>query len=54
MLTDYSEQTEENQMKMKVIAMRAEHSYFSDEQVHKKHQLKILMTSAAEELSVNN
>lgn len=50
-LTDYSEQTEEK-LKIKVITMRAECSYFGDEQIHKKHQLQILMTTAAKELTV--
>lgn len=48
------EQTEKNQIKMKVTAMRAKHSYFSNEQIYKKHRLKNLMTSAAKKLPVNN
>lgn len=42
----------EKLMKIKVIAMRAECSYLGDEQIHKKHELEILMTSAAKELTV--
>jgi len=54
MLTDCSVQDEKNQIKMKVIVMTEEHSQFSNEQIHKKHQLKILVTSALKELSVSN
>lgn len=46
----YSGQTEKNQMRLKFIVKQAECSYLSNEEIHKKHWLKILMTSAAKAL----
>lgn len=47
MPTHFWEQTEKNQMKLKFIVRRTERSYLSNEEIHKKHWLKILLASAA-------